>query len=254
LVRKTEVVLAGQLYSVARSQLMEISEKEGAGVQILENRPIVDPVLGPGQHTEKIYHIDRRFPPWLRAISPKSGSVLEEVSTNCFPITSTVIKLPLFDRFSIKFDTVHADDDGSNPNIHNLSEELLSKRTVVFIDIAAHVSGRRMYEAEIAEPSTFRSVKTGRGPLLPGWQQRCSPVMCAYKLVTAEFDYWGLQGSVEEFIHGYEESLFRVYHQQLFCWMDTWFGHTLEDIRHNEQVRLFSIRVCVCVCARGKMA
>jgi hypothetical protein len=49
--------------------------------------------------------------------------------------------------------------------------------------------------------------------------------MCAYKLVTAEFDYWGLQGKIEEFIHSYEEGLFLTYHKQLFCWMDTWHGY-----------------------------
>jgi hypothetical protein len=228
----------GQLYSVARTQLMEVTEGDGAGVEILENKPVVHPTMGPGQHTQKRYRIDRRFPAWLRTIAPKSGSTLEETSTNCFPITSTVVKLPLFQKFTIRIDTIHAEDNGTTPNIHNLSEKILSQRKVVHMDIAAKKDqgGKKMYEKEEADPSEFKSAKTGRGPLLPGWQKTAQPVMCAYKLVTAEFDYWGLQGKIEEFIHSYEEGLFLTYHKQLFCWMDTWHGHTMEDIRRYEKV------------------
>jgi hypothetical protein len=227
----------GQLYSVARTQLMEVTEGDGAGVEILENKPMVHPTMGAGQYTSKRYRIDRRFPGWLRAIAPKSGTVLEETSTNCFPITSTVVKLPLFQKFNIRIDTIHVDDDGSTPNVHNLPNNILSQRKVVYMDIAAKkdADAKKMYE-NVVDPSTFRSVKTGRGPLLPGWQKTSNPVMCAYKLVTAEFDYWGLQGKVEDFIHSYEEGLFYNYHRQLFCWMDIWHGHTIEDIRHYEKV------------------
>ena len=233
----------GQLYSVARTQLMEVTEGDGAGVEILENKPIVHPTMGAGQYTSKRYRIDRRFPGWLRAIAPKSGSILEETSTNCFPITSTVVKLPLFNKFNIRIDTIHVNDNGSTPNIHNLPEKNLAQRKIVYLDIAARkdTDGKKMYETEESDPSVFRSAKTGRGPLLPGWQKTVKPVMCAYKLVTAEFDYWGLQGKVEEFIHSYEEGLFFNYHRQLFCWMDIWYGHTIEDIRHYEKVaRLLS--------------
>ena len=228
---------AGQLYAVGRTQLMEVSQGDGAGVEIITNKSVVHPTMGSGQYTEKLYHIDRRFPPWLRVVAPKSGTVLEETSTNCFPITTTTVKLPLFSRFSIRIDTVHADDDGSSPNIHNLSPTELAQRQVVYLDIAANKEdkGKKMYDKDDADPGKFKSVKTGRGPLLPGWQQRSSPVMCAYKLVYAEFDYWGLQGKVEEFIHSYEEGLFLTYHRQLFCWIDTWHGHTMDDIRHYEK-------------------
>ena len=228
----------GQLYSVARTQLMEVTEGDGAGVEILENKPMVHPSMGAGQYTHKRYRIDRRFPPWLRPIAPKAGSVLEETSTNCFPVTSTVVKLPLFQKFNIRIDTIHVNDNGSTDNIHNLPENILSQRKVVYMDIAAKKDSgsKKMYEKDECDPSVFKSIKTGRGPLLPGWQKTVKPVMCAYKLVTAEFDYWGLQGKIEEFIHNYEEGLFMTYHRQLFCWMDTWHGHTIEDIRQYEKV------------------
>ena len=45
----------------------------------------VDTELGPGIATQKRFHIDKRFPPWLRMIAPKSGSSLEEIAFNAFP-------------------------------------------------------------------------------------------------------------------------------------------------------------------------
>lgn len=87
------------------------------------------------------------------------------------------------------------------------------------------------------DPALFHSPKTGRGPLGPDWKvlymnnelmssfinlltavvdQLCfllffflrqndlkpdCPYMCAYKLVTVKFRWWGLQTKVENFIH-----------------------------------------------------
>lgn len=31
-----------------------------------------------------------------------------------------------------------------------------------------------------------------------------------------------------------EERLFRTFHRQLFCWMDEWYGLTMQDIRRLE--------------------
>jgi hypothetical protein len=31
-----------------------------------------------------------------------------------------------------------------------------------------------------------------------------------------------------------EERLFRNFHRQLFCWMDQWYGLTMQDIRKLE--------------------
>lgn len=70
---------------------------------------------------------------------------------------------------------------------------------------------------EDEDPLLVRSKKSGLGPLtdlswrvcLPlgvvrlrnslVWQETIEPVMTAYKLVTVEFRYWGLQGKVERF-------------------------------------------------------
>uniref|UniRef100_T1INR0 Phosphatidylinositol transfer protein N-terminal domain-containing protein n=1 Tax=Strigamia maritima TaxID=126957 RepID=T1INR0_STRMM len=84
------------------------------------------------------------------------------------------------------------------------------------------------------DPTKFKSKKTGRGPLTGMWQKHISPVMCAYKLVTVEFRWFGLQSRVENYIQKSERRIFTNFHRQVFCWMDRWHGMTMEDIRALE--------------------
>ena len=53
---------------------------------------------------------------------------------------------------------------------------------------------------EDEDPTKFLSTKTGRGKLKPDWKDTTKPIMCAYKLVTVEFKWFGLQNRVEKFI------------------------------------------------------
>jgi hypothetical protein len=55
----------------ANTQMMEAMQDDGAGVEVLENKQTVFEDMGKGVYTKKIFHIDRRFPPWLRAVAPK---------------------------------------------------------------------------------------------------------------------------------------------------------------------------------------
>lgn len=75
--------------------------------------------------------------------------------------------------------------------------------------------------------------------------------MCAYKLVTCEFKWWGLQTKVESMIMKVRERereemillctplqaerrIFTSFHRQVFCWLDEWYGLTMDDIRRIE--------------------
>ncbi len=49
--------------------------------------------------------------------------------------------------------------------------------------------------------STYKSEKTGRGPLKEGWKKTSDPIMCSYKVVEIKLDIWGIQGKVEDFLH-----------------------------------------------------
>lgn len=56
---------------------------------------------------------------------------------------------------------------------------------------------------EAEDPAKFLSEKTGRGNLKKDWKTNIpanTPMMCAYKLVTVEFKWFGLQSRVEKFI------------------------------------------------------
>ena len=59
--------------------------------------------------------------------------------------------------------------------------------------------------------------------------------MCAYKLVTVEFKWFGLQNKVESFIQKTERRIFLNFHRQVFCWIDRYHGLTIEDIRQLEE-------------------
>jgi hypothetical protein len=84
------------------------------------------------------------------------------------------------------------------------------------------------------DAATYKSVKTGRGPLARGWQKTVDPVMTCYKAVRVNFDYWGLQGKVEKIIRDQQRQLFHSTLRQAQCLTDEWFGLTMEDIRRLE--------------------
>lgn len=118
-------------------------------------------------------------------------------------------------NFFICIETMHCPDAGKSENVHGLPPEKLKNREVVFIDIANDPVAPKVQVTqspftvfshlfqdykEAQDPTKFKSVKTGRGPLGPKWQQSCDPVMTCYKLVTVEFKWFGLQTKVESMI------------------------------------------------------
>jgi hypothetical protein len=83
--------------------------------------------------------------------------------------------------------------------------------------------------------TTWKSAKTGRGPLVGNWRETCEPVMTAYKLVSVKFKWFGLQTAVETYFHKIEKKIFTQFHRQLVCWMDRWHGMSMADIRELEE-------------------
>ncbi|KAL0597531.1 Phosphatidylinositol transfer protein alpha isoform [Plecturocebus cupreus] len=142
--------------------------------------------------------------------------------------------------FLIKIETWHKPDLGTQENVHKLEPEAWKHVEAVYIDIADRSQVlSKDYKAE-EDPAKFKSIKTGRGPLGPNWKQELvnqkdCPYMCAYKLVTVKFKWWGLQNKVENFIHKQERRLFTNFHRQLFCWLDKWVDLTMDDIRRMEE-------------------
>ncbi|XP_029467066.1 phosphatidylinositol transfer protein alpha isoform isoform X3 [Rhinatrema bivittatum] len=202
----------GQLYSVAEASKNETGG--GEGVEVLVNEPY-EKDGERGQYTHKIYHLQSKVPTFVRMLAPEGALNMHEKAWNAYPYCRTII-------------TVHRLEPDTWKNVEVVNIDIADRRQILPKD----------YKQE-EDPSKFKSIKTGRGPLGPDWkkllgQQSDCPHMCAYKLVTIKFKWWGLQNKVENFIHKQERRLFTNFHRQLFCWLDKWVELTMDDIRKME--------------------
>jgi hypothetical protein len=59
--------------------------------------------------------------------------------------------------------------------------------------------------------------------------------MCAYKLVTVKIAVFGFQTKAESYTMNTETQIFLKFHQQIFCWLDEWFGLNLSEILEAEK-------------------
>ncbi|XP_018333712.1 phosphatidylinositol transfer protein alpha isoform [Agrilus planipennis] len=228
-----------QLFSVAEAS--KNNTGGGEGIEVLKNEPFTNvPLLGgkynSGQYTYKIYHLASKVPTFIRYLAPKGSLEIHEEAWNAYPYCKTVITNPGYmkENFVICIESLHLPDKGDKENVHELPPEKLKQRDVVPIDIANDPVHSHDYK-EDEDPTKFKSKKTGRGPLVgPNWKNSVQPVMTCYKLVYAEFKWFGLQNKVEQFIHKSERRLFTNFHRQVFCWIDRWHGLTMDDIRAIE--------------------
>mmetsp|Transcript_127361 Transcript_127361/g.179757 ORF Transcript_127361/g.179757 Transcript_127361/m.179757 type:complete len:255 (+) Transcript_127361:73-837(+) len=216
----------GQLYSVAKMSNQETSGD--AGIEVITNEPFEKDGLS-GQYTFKIFHLGSRLPGWLSAIAPANALKVEEKAWNAFPYCKTEYTNPMLgERFTYTVESRHFDNDkGEQDNVHNLDAKLLKQRVVEHIDIVDPVD-------ESPNPTEFHSEKGDVGPLEKGWQDKEETVMCAYKLISVEFKYWGFQNKVENFILSFQTGVLAKFHRKLFCWMDEWHGMSIDDIRAYE--------------------
>ncbi|OWR51157.1 hypothetical protein KGM_206953 [Danaus plexippus plexippus] len=190
-----------------------------------------------GQYTYKIYHLASKVPAFIRLLAPKGSLEVHEEAWNAYPYCRTVLTNPGYmkENFVICIESLHLPDVGDQNNVHELTPEKLKNREVVHIDIANDPLSASDYKPE-TDPTKFKSSKTGRGPLVgPLWKNDVTPVMTCYKLVTAEFKWFGLQSKVENLIQKSERRLFTIFHRQVFCSMDDWYGMTMADIRAIEE-------------------
>lgn len=129
------------------------------------------------------------------------------------------------ERFEIIIDSVHLPDAGiSNPN--NVPPE-----SVVMVNIASAEVPKVRPENE---PITFKSEKTGRGPLQGDWMSTTQPIMTCYKKVSTRFQVFGLQSKVENFFQNWAYEGMTKLHKEIFCAMDRWHGLSMTDVRKIE--------------------
>ncbi|XP_019950382.1 phosphatidylinositol transfer protein alpha isoform-like [Paralichthys olivaceus] len=223
----------GQLYAVAEASKDETGG--GEGVEVLENRPYEENGEK-GQYTHKIYYLQSKVPAIIRTLAPTGSLEVHEEAWNAYPYCKTVLTNPwMKEKFLIKIETWHKPDMGDQENVHGASPE----REIVDIDIADRKGiSSSDYKPEL-DPALVKSEKTGRGPLGPNWKKELAnnpncPHMCAYKLVTIECKWYGLQAKLEKMIQKMEKRIFTNFHRQLFCWLDKWIDLSMDDIRRME--------------------
>ncbi|OCT58315.1 hypothetical protein XELAEV_18002253mg [Xenopus laevis] len=209
----------GQLFSVAEAS--KDNTGGGEGIEVLKNEPY-EKNGEKGQYTHKIYHLQSKVPSFVKMLAPEGSLVFHEKAWNAYPYCRTmVLVINLFlsqneymkDDFFVKIETWHKPDFGEQENVHGLDCDTWKEVEVVPIDIADR--------SQINEGKELANNPS-------------SPHMCAYKLVTVKFQWWGLQGKVERFIHKQEKRLFTNFHRQLFCSLDRWVDLNMEDIRRME--------------------
>ncbi|GLD95879.1 hypothetical protein PINS_up004557 [Pythium insidiosum] len=244
---KVDEFQIAQLYMV-----VDASEKmtgNGEGVEILVNEPYdntdghmgVSPISGwtvpknKGQYTRKHYYCRSHIPSVVSAFCPEESMVLIEEAWNSYPHCVTVIVNGYLakNKFYICIESMHLPDSGETENALNMSNNELRQRKVEYLDIAEKLPKQSLKDDHDA--ATYKSVKTGRGPLQKGWQKKVDPVMTCYKAVRVNFEYWGVQGKVEKIIRDQQRQLFHSTLRQAQCLTDDWYGLTMEDIRRLEE-------------------
>lgn len=184
------------------------------------------------QFTEKIYRVAHALPRVITALVSKDKLEFKEISYNGYPDQRTYSYSEHGDAFRLELVSKHAQDNGKQENIHGLDKDLLAKREVINIDIAAPHT--KEYTKE-TDPALWTS-KTGRGPLEPGtWMDRTDiPVMTCYKLVAMQLKWFGFQSIVQNTFIKYQKNMFIKFHRELCCGMDNWVHMSMEDIRAYE--------------------
>src|SRR3989338_10309760 len=172
----------GHMYTVIRMSRLE--SHGDAGVEVLKSEKFENEAMGKGMYTKKLYHLGSKMPGWVNALLPKGALILEEESWNSYPNLKTMLVLPyLGDRLRFSIESKHADDAGTQANIHNLAAAVLKKREIDLIDVMFDVHKEIV---EGAEPRHRKIESCGRGPFAKDWMKGKGPLMCCYKLVTAE--------------------------------------------------------------------
>lgn len=235
-----------QLFSVARASKENTGGGEGVVVlnnESFSNKRDLFKNYTSGQYTHKLFKLQSKVPGIIRKIAPKGAMEIHEEAWNAYPYCKTVINNPDYmkEKFLIQIESLHVSDRGEQDNIFGLTNDQLKKRDVVYIDIANDNIPTNEYKAE-EDPKKFLSKKTGRGQLKSNWTETQKPIMCAYKLVTVEFKWFGLQTKIEKFIQTFERKLFSKFNRQLFCWIDEWHDLNMDDIRKIENEVALELR------------
>lgn len=222
----------GMLYMIARASAEEARRAGGNGaVEVLRNERYVanEHGLEAGIYTEKVYHIEKFLPRFLRMLVPSSKAKVIEKSWASYPQRClTLYYSPYFGSNSfLSIESRYAENDqGEQWNALGLKPDELNSRHVVTLDIASEENMRMTPDADVR--AFYTSKGGGRGHLEAGtWFRSSSPVMCCYKVCRLDI---GHKPRVEQWGQRFVQGSFIRYNRQALVWMDSWLGLALGDI------------------------
>lgn len=246
LIKEYRVVLPLTLEEYKVGQAFTMNELESGNIEVILDEPFYisqglwNGKFSSGRHTYRIHHQDRTCPPYLRSIAPEGALTFHEEMWDAYPYRRTVLTNPQYmgEYFYASVETMHAPDRGTQENIHELPQERLAARAVEMIDIARdtvvtegierldfyQTMAQKIEDRDGEDPATFVSRTTGRGPLTEGWMNAANPVMCAYKLVTVDYNFSCLKACNEDFLQRRMRNTFLQFHRRVFCGIDRWHG------------------------------
>uniref|UniRef100_A0A8C0GMJ7 Phosphatidylinositol transfer protein N-terminal domain-containing protein n=1 Tax=Chelonoidis abingdonii TaxID=106734 RepID=A0A8C0GMJ7_CHEAB len=198
----------------------------GEGIEVLANERPGET----GQNTHKLYHLHSKVPDFVKMLAPKGSLLITGVaglggSGLCYrpSLPPGPQNQYVRDNFIIRIEMWHKPDLGTQDNVNEPRPLAAPPPSIRSLALFQSVSWDRQGE--------------GHGQ---NWKwelasNKESPHMCAYKLVTVNFHWWGLQGCMEQFIH--KQRLFTNFNRQLFCWLDKWVDLSMDDIRRMEETQ-----------------
>lgn len=225
----------GQIYVIGRHS--EEQSGAGEGIETVLNEACEDPIHGSGRKTVKKIHCNNKLPRWAKAICP--SIYILETAYNYYPYTTTEYSCPWLTGLKILIETRYEDNDGRNDDFTKSQicrdwKSEYAHREVCHLDLVNDKVADKHYKAE-EDPAKFESAKTGRGKLRGDWKSSADPLMCSYKLVLVQFNLWGLQYKVENFIHNFIRETLLLAHRQAVTWLDSWYDMSLDECRSYEE-------------------
>ncbi|VDO36820.1 unnamed protein product [Haemonchus placei] len=210
---KVEEFRRGLLYSVSEASKCETGGGEGAEF-VKQYDFFDDTTIKPGKklsgiYSYKIYRVKSKVPWILQKLLPEEAFEIHEESWNAYPYCKTVLTNPGYmgQNSSLIIESTHLPDNGSSENPLNIKK----KRDVVYLDICDdEIIGEANYKPEF-DPKIFLS-----------------------ELVTIQFKWIGLGSLVEKTILKQYTKIFSNFHRCAFCWIDSWFDLTDEEIQEFE--------------------
>ncbi|ETW40653.1 hypothetical protein PFNF135_04959 [Plasmodium falciparum NF135/5.C10] len=237
-----------QLYFVAKASLEDAENNINSncekgdenndskkGIVILKNESYINEDGTCGQYTYKRINLINKLPKWLLNFIDPKYCIIDEKSWNAYPYLKTVYESSGFPKAKIQVESAHFNGYDTEENALNLSEEALSLRKVIYVDIVNDKISYKDYN-ESEDPSLFYSDKAKRGKLEKNWKENHSIIMTCYKVFTINIPYFGIFCSkLENWIISALRDNILKYHRKAFCWIDEWIDLTIDDIRNLER-------------------